>query len=172
MPITFNATVTPDVVATSTAVPGMHPDFNELVGASVQRFRKARGMSQADLARELSRLGLPFQQQTVLKVEKGTRPLKFEEAYAIAVMLGVDPAALVENADDEEWAQAIMQRLNAEAIADKCKVEIEEHRLKITLIEKELARAELLQREAEVRIMNLHTARRRAAEQLEDADRA
>ena len=44
-------------------------DFNERVGSNVQRFRKAAGMSQADLAHALSQRGASFQQQTVLKVE-------------------------------------------------------------------------------------------------------
>jgi hypothetical protein len=33
--------------------------------------------------------GLPFQQQTILKVEKGTRPLRYKEADTIARILGV-----------------------------------------------------------------------------------
>jgi transcriptional regulator with XRE-family HTH domain len=65
-------------------------DFNERVGANVRFYRLARGMSQAEMARVLQDQGFPFQQPTILKVEKGTRPLKFEEAEAIAHILGME----------------------------------------------------------------------------------
>jgi transcriptional regulator with XRE-family HTH domain len=58
-------------------------------GRTVQRFRKAVGMSQTDLAQALTERGASFQQQTVLKVEKGSRPLKLDEAALIADILTV-----------------------------------------------------------------------------------
>jgi transcriptional regulator with XRE-family HTH domain len=69
-------------------------DFNERVGAHVRFYRLARGMSQAEMARFLQDQGFPFQQPTILKVEKGSRPLKFEEAEAIAHILGIDTMLL------------------------------------------------------------------------------
>ena len=69
-------------------------NFNKGVGENIQLVRKARGMSQADLARELTARGFAFQQQGVLKLEGGTRPLRFEEALALAEILGVNPAVL------------------------------------------------------------------------------
>jgi hypothetical protein len=49
-------------------------------------------MTQAELAEEVSLRGVPWRQQTVLKVEKGQRPLRLREAAAVAVALqvGVD----------------------------------------------------------------------------------
>jgi transcriptional regulator with XRE-family HTH domain len=64
-------------------------DFNGIVGANIAAARKARRWSQADLASALERRGISFQQQTVLKVEKGSRPLKLEEAVIIADELGI-----------------------------------------------------------------------------------
>jgi transcriptional regulator with XRE-family HTH domain len=63
--------------------------FNQQVGANIRTHRRSRGMSQTELAHELALRGMPFQQQTILKVEKGSRPLRFEEADAIARILGV-----------------------------------------------------------------------------------
>jgi transcriptional regulator with XRE-family HTH domain len=84
-------------------------DFNKQVGASLQRHRKAAGWSQADIANQLTLRGLSFQQPTVLKVERGSRPLKFEEAVAIADILGIDLAVLAQQIDDEEVGEAVAQ---------------------------------------------------------------
>ncbi|NIL74427.1 hypothetical protein RhoFasB10_00511 [Rhodococcus sp. B10] len=47
-------------------------------------------MSQAELSERVAqRLGTPFHQQTILKIEKGTRSLKFNEAIEIARVLEV-----------------------------------------------------------------------------------
>jgi transcriptional regulator with XRE-family HTH domain len=81
-------------------------DFNQRVGANLQLIRKAAGWSQADLADQLSRRGLPFHQPTILKIEKGTRPLRFEEAFEIANALGINVASLCQPADNEAMAEA------------------------------------------------------------------
>lgn len=70
-------------------------DFNRQVGQNVQRFRKAASLSQAELAQELAERGLPFGQTTVVKVEQGTRPLKLEEAQAVAELLGISTPVLI-----------------------------------------------------------------------------
>jgi transcriptional regulator with XRE-family HTH domain len=89
-------------------------DFNKRVGANLQLIRKAAGWSQADLADQLSRRGLPFHQPTILKIEKGTRPLRFEEAFEIANALGVNVASLCQPADSEPMAEAAakLQRIS------------------------------------------------------------
>ncbi len=62
-------------------------DLNARVGENIRRLREARGFSQTELARYL---GESYRQQTVLKVEKGTRPLKLAEAVKIAEVLAVE----------------------------------------------------------------------------------
>lgn len=52
--------------------------------------RTARGISQSELARKLKARGMKFHQQTVQRVEDGTRPVRLNEAYAIAETLGTD----------------------------------------------------------------------------------
>jgi transcriptional regulator with XRE-family HTH domain len=76
-------------------------EFNKRVGANVKHYRLARGMSQADLAAQLTVRDFPFHQQAILKVERGTRPLKVEEASAIADIFGLATVALLRSEDDE-----------------------------------------------------------------------
>lgn len=73
------------------------PDFDELVGSNVTRFRKARGLSQADLAAAISDEGNLVHQQTIQKIEKGTRPLKYTEAIHISNVLGISPSDLADS---------------------------------------------------------------------------
>lgn len=70
----------------------VNPGFDELVGANIRRYRDALGLSQTDLSERLTRPGEPFHQQTVQKIEKGTRPLRLSEAARIAEVLGVSIA--------------------------------------------------------------------------------
>jgi transcriptional regulator with XRE-family HTH domain len=69
-------------------------NVNKRLGENIQRLRKAKGLSQADLARELTARGFPFQHQGILKLEGGTRPLRFAEGLAIAEIFDVNPAML------------------------------------------------------------------------------
>lgn len=47
-------------------------------------------MSQTDVARAMKERGHSFHQQTVDRIEKGTRPVRLDEAYAISEILGSD----------------------------------------------------------------------------------
>jgi transcriptional regulator with XRE-family HTH domain len=85
--LVYRSLVNPQQVSTN---------FNKYVGGNIQLLRKARGMSQADLARELTARGYSFQHQGVLKLEGGARPLRFEEAFALAEILGVTPDQLAD----------------------------------------------------------------------------
>ncbi|WP_255801419.1 helix-turn-helix transcriptional regulator [Mycobacteroides abscessus] len=63
--------------------------FDKLVGSNVQKYRKAKGLSQADLAAAISTPNEGVHQQTILKIEKGARPLKLSEAEKIAHALKI-----------------------------------------------------------------------------------
>lgn len=68
---------------------------DEKVGENVQVFRKARGLSQAQLAEKMSAAGVEgMYPQTILKIEKGARSLKFHEGLALAKILQVKPSNL------------------------------------------------------------------------------
>ena len=64
------------------------PDFNQRVGANLRALRAITGLSQTQLAEAMSARGYSWQQQTVLKIEKGARPLRFEEADALTSVFG------------------------------------------------------------------------------------
>lgn len=88
--------------------------FDQLVGANIRAYRTAIGMSQVELAEALGRsLGERIHQQTVQKIEKGTRPLRFSEAGAIAKVLGVPDYMLVAGRDNRS-VRSLLLRLNNE----------------------------------------------------------
>ena len=66
-----------------------------MIGRTLQRLRKAAGLSQSELAERLNERGEKFHQQTILKVENGTRPLKFTEAITVCDILQVPVDAFV-----------------------------------------------------------------------------
>lgn len=81
-----------------------------VVGAHVRLLREARGMSQAAIAEAMASRGFEgFYPQTVLKIEKGTRSLKFVEGVVLADVLGVGPAELFE----------LPERTEADAMVDR-----------------------------------------------------
>lgn len=70
-------------------------DVDRLIGGNVQQFRNAKKMSQAQLADAMTaKTGQQVAQQTILKIEKGTRPLRYSEAVAMAEALDVPLSAL------------------------------------------------------------------------------
>lgn len=64
--------------------------FDHLVGQNMQRLRQAARLSQAQVADGLRQRGHGFQQQTVLKVEKGDRPLRLREAVDVSEVIGCE----------------------------------------------------------------------------------
>lgn len=55
----------------------------------VRRLRELRGLSQTDLAAQLREgYGLKFHQATIDRLEKGARPCRLDEVYALAEVLG------------------------------------------------------------------------------------
>jgi transcriptional regulator with XRE-family HTH domain len=100
------------------------------VGANLQLHRKAKGYSQSDLAGMLEQRGLPFQQQTILKIEKGTRPLKLEEAYVIADILGIELSSLTEQFGNDELAATAAEVLQRAAVINRTKKGMEDLREK------------------------------------------
>lgn len=55
---------------------------------SMKALRAAQDLNQTDLARKIRDAGLAFHQSTIAKIESGTRPVRLDEAYAIAQALG------------------------------------------------------------------------------------
>ena len=60
------------------------------IGATVQELRERLGLTQVRLAEAMAGRGHAWHQQTVVKTEKGLRPLRLTEACDLASVLHVD----------------------------------------------------------------------------------
>lgn len=92
--------------AEATDEPGFEWDTTgvdqRFIGGIVRR-RLDRGMSLTEFARRArEEYGLPFHPATVVRIEKGERPLKLHEAAILAQMLGTDVAELLSDNQEAE----------------------------------------------------------------------
>lgn len=69
-------------------------DADEAVGKRIEDLRTSRDLSQGELSDLLRAAGLNWSQGTVSRVEAGTRPVRFTEAFTVAKALGVEAVAL------------------------------------------------------------------------------
>ena len=76
------------------------------IGAAIQGLRERAGLTQVRLAEVMAARGHPWHQQTVVKTEKGLRPVRLTEACDLAVVLHVEVAALagLDGVDPEHLA--------------------------------------------------------------------
>lgn len=65
--------------------------------AQMKFLREQRGVSQTELARQLSDRGLSFHQQTVQRVEQGDRAIRLDEAYLIAEIFDVELSSMTDD---------------------------------------------------------------------------
>ncbi|MGJ9371808.1 helix-turn-helix transcriptional regulator [Nesterenkonia sp. CF4.4] len=77
--------------------------------------RELRGISQTGLAKLLKAEGLPFHQQTVQRIEDGKRPIRLNEAFVMARVLGVDIFQLLSGAGAQGLERDV--ELNAADVA-------------------------------------------------------
>lgn len=83
-------------------------DTDTTIGENIRRFREALGLSQAQLAQRLVDGGLEgFYPQTVLRVEKGIRPLRLAEALVVAEALNTELGALAADSERSEMLRVI-----------------------------------------------------------------
>lgn len=76
------------------------PGFDATVGRNLKQYREARGLTQTELAEVVSRFGeTSFAQQTIVKIEKGSRPLKLREAERLAAALEIGLDDLVDDSE-------------------------------------------------------------------------
>jgi len=98
------------------------------VGANLRRIRESLRLSQADVAEAVKASGWTgAYPQTILKVEKGQRALRFTEAVAVARALGFSIESLVrpegiEGLDRAKLAQ--LQRKFRQALSDVRELEL------------------------------------------------
>lgn len=65
------------------------------VAANVRRIREARGWSTYDLSRLLGQAGRPIAASAIAKVERAERRVDVGDLTALAIVLGVNPSALM-----------------------------------------------------------------------------
>jgi transcriptional regulator with XRE-family HTH domain len=127
--------------------------FNKRVGQNIQQLRKAAGLSQEDLGQRLALHGMPMKQQTILTIEGGSRPLKWEEGHAIAAVLGVDPESLTV---PTEKRVALLEELRAaETAIVRCDRERQPHQYEINRLNREIERQDQRRHKAAAKLANL-----------------
>ncbi len=103
---------------------------DRIIGGNIQALRKRLDLSQAELAEKLTRSsGTNYHQQTILRIEKGERPLKVSEAIAFAKVFDVpvptiwngftgdsDSAAIIEQLKNRAATKSREMRTNAEEL--------------------------------------------------------
>jgi transcriptional regulator with XRE-family HTH domain len=63
--------------------------------ANLRRIRQERGLSYAELARRLAKIGHPILDTGLLKIEKGDRRIDVDDLTALAIALGTTPNRLL-----------------------------------------------------------------------------
>ena len=82
--------------------------LGQIFAAQIRSRREQRGLSQTDLAVKLrDGYGLKFHQATIDRVEKGHRPCRLDEVYAIAEVLGTTVDDMLDDwsSTDRAWRQ-------------------------------------------------------------------
>lgn len=74
---------------------------SEVFAARLRETRKARGLSQTELARRMTESGRPLSKEALLRIENGTRGLSLDEALALTAVLFVVPPHLLTPPGDE-----------------------------------------------------------------------
>lgn len=80
------------IMATNAVLPG---PTSKRVSENIERLRKLRGLSQAQLANKLTKAGRPMLDTAISKIERGTRRVDVDDLVALALALNVSPAALL-----------------------------------------------------------------------------
>ncbi len=74
----------------------------EVFAARLKEVRKARGMSQAELAERATQAGVPLGKLALMRIENGQRGVSLDEMVALTELLGASPAHML-CPDDGEW---------------------------------------------------------------------
>jgi transcriptional regulator with XRE-family HTH domain len=73
---------------------------SEVFATRLRDTRKARGLSQTELAQRMTERGRPMSKAALLRIENGERGLSLDEALAFAAVLFAVPAHLLSPPDD------------------------------------------------------------------------
>lgn len=84
------------------------PRAEEVLARRVRAYRQSKEWSQDDLAREMNQLGFAWTQGIVTRTESATRPIRVDEAAALATLFGVGIEYLIR--EDEQPLDAMYER--------------------------------------------------------------
>jgi transcriptional regulator with XRE-family HTH domain len=87
-----------------------HPDVDAVIGANLARWREQAHLTQAEVANEATARGLPMRQQTIAKIERGSRPLRLAEADVLARVLQANLESLVMPEGESRKRQQVIAR--------------------------------------------------------------
>jgi transcriptional regulator with XRE-family HTH domain len=113
------------------------PDTETTLGVRIRELRRSAGWTQADLAGLVNKhagLSLSWRQTTVSEAETAHRPIRVNDAAALAVVFGIPLADLIDNSIDPSTALRLRQRRAQER----------ELRLKVERATRERIAAEIL----------------------------
>jgi len=79
-----------------TSARGAFPSADEAFAAAIRAKREAKGLTQEDLAKHMTMRGFDFHQQTIYKIEKGSRKVTVGEAVSLAEAVGVPVETLAD----------------------------------------------------------------------------
>jgi transcriptional regulator with XRE-family HTH domain len=131
-------------------------DPERILGQRLRTLREEVGMTQAHLAAAMTRQGFPMHQTMIGKVEGNQRPVRVNEAAALAAILGFTLADLLADPDlnaetsalRDELRQATARRLDAEAQYAQLKADLAEVTVNLSAATEERNRADEAEREA------------------------
>lgn len=109
---------------------------DKIIGGNIQALRKRLDLSQAELAERLTRNGGgSYHQQTILRIEKGERPLKVSEAIAFAKVFDVPVPTIWNGFTGDSDSTAIIDQLTTRAAAKSREMRANAEDLQRALIE-------------------------------------
>ena len=91
--------------------------INDLLAARIRELRQARHMSQASLAGAMMRLGFPWHQSTVYRIEFGHQAVRADELAGIAAIFGLPAGDLYTGGEGAADRAALLERALREQIA-------------------------------------------------------
>lgn len=131
--------------------------------------REAQGISQAEIAARLVRLGIALPQQTIARIETGKRGVRLDEAAGIARVLSVDLAEML--SDPVEVRDARTQLAEAIEALNRAHDDRYDAQAAFESLEREatvLATDLRLRREEEARLAAVVARLRAAVEELDE----
>jgi transcriptional regulator with XRE-family HTH domain len=105
------------------------PNTEATFGQSIRILRQARGWSQGDLAEAMRSSGFDWQQSTASKTEQATRPVRLNEAAALAALFRVPLAVMVQPVQSDVERYAETRRLLDSAIEERDAAALDIHHL-------------------------------------------